>query len=142
MRSEITKYAIARLEAMNADNRMVLEALESGRIGTGEKVLGDTTEQTKAAYRARVAELDDLIAKIHAGSPLKVVDYEEARQMARDLAVTGNYASFGDVDRALLSMIDTGPTRDRRLATLFHDPAVAAEIFALCLAARERKSNA
>ena len=54
---------ITRLEAMNADNRMVLSALEEGRISPGRVVLGDTTGETKAEYRRRIGELDALIFK-------------------------------------------------------------------------------
>ena len=50
---------------MNADNRMVLEALEDGLIRTHMN-RADTTEDNKVLYRGRIAELDALIARVRA----------------------------------------------------------------------------
>ena len=63
MRADIAGNVAAHFEADNSDNRLVLNALEDGRIRTHMDGV-DTTEANKALFRARDAQIDELIVKV------------------------------------------------------------------------------
>lgn len=54
---------IADWKRMRADLERQLELLESGKMGTGGRVIRSTTSQTITRVRRFIAELDDLLSE-------------------------------------------------------------------------------